>query len=447
MKLNRDKNVKIVIYILFFAAILYLHKNMIYISDDDIFRHYLEKMSLADCLKMTFFDSTGKFFTDTAGAILTSIPMWSWKIFDSAIYIIIVKLFMYLLVDEDNAVNLTIVCSVVIMYPFTYLGSAGYIVTSTNYVYTTVCILVAMVPLKTLVKVGRAPVWQCLLGIAATMYASNQEQAAVILISGLTLIIVGGMSKLTFWQNTDLKKCNKFAMLEWGFGIVIFLITMLSPAHIKRTASITGPFTVPGYADWTVGEKLYRGYTATVANIFFQPIALYGLLCFLLFVLSIYIVSKFTKIIAVFPLAIEILMLVGAFHSFIVIYDYACNLPDIKKCTDSIWNGLPIVLSIIVWVSIIIVLYNCFQDKRKAIGIISILLLGAGSREMMGFSATLFGSSYRTFTYMLYGIMAVCILLFQELWKKPLNKYVRVALLLFIWSTAMIACYESHCHI
>ena len=45
--------------------------------------------------------------------------------------------------------------------------------------------------------------------------------------------------------------------------------------------------------------------------------------------------------------------------------------------------------------------WNIFDDKWEAAGILWTLFIGAMSRIMMGFSATLFGSSFRTFMYQL----------------------------------------------
>lgn len=44
-----------------------------------------------------------------------------------------------------------------------------------------------------------------------------------------------------------------------------------------------------------------------------------------------------------------------------------------------------------------------------------LLILAAGSREMMGLSAILYASSFRTFTFFLYAIIACCLLILQEL--------------------------------
>ena len=43
------------------------------------------------------------------------------------------------------------------------------------------------------------------------------------------------------------------------------------------------------------------------------------------------------------------------------------------------------------------------------------MILGAGSRLMMGLSATIYASQQRTFTYLLFSLLAISLLLVQEM--------------------------------
>jgi hypothetical protein len=55
--------------------------------------------------------------------------------------------------------------------------------------------------------------------------------------------------------------------------------------------------------------------------------------------------------------------------------------------------------------------------------------VGLASRVMMGFSPTLFGSSFRTFTYLLLLMQVNCILIFKEILRKN-NKIASMVVLL-----------------
>ena len=52
-----------------------------------------------------------------------------------------------------------------------------------------------------------------------------------------------------------------------------------------------------------------------------------------------------------------------------------------------------------------------------------LLVLAAGTREMMGFTATIYASSYRTFTFFLYAVIICCLIILNELEEKIEDKH------------------------
>jgi len=52
-----------------------------------------------------------------------------------------------------------------------------------------------------------------------------------------------------------------------------------------------------------------------------------------------------------------------------------------------------------------------------------LLVLSAGTREMMGFTATIYASSYRTFTFFLYALIVCCLILLNELEEDEEHKH------------------------
>ncbi len=87
---------------------------------------------------------------------------------------------------------------------------------------------------------------------------------------------------------------------------------------------------------------------------------------------------------------------------------------------------------------ILLVICFLFENKWEAGGLIYVLLLGAGSRIIMGFSQTLFGSGFRTFIPQLIMISLVDgYLLLRILQTLPKNVW-KALLLAAIFVTACL---------
>ena len=88
--------------------------------------------------------------------------------------------------------------------------------------------------------------------------------------------------------------------------------------------------------------------------------------------------------------------------------------------------------------------WTIFDDKWEAAGILWTLFIGAMSRIMMGFSATLFGSSFRTFMYQLVLIGCVDLYILIRILGRIGNKAVKTGILAALTVTACISYYNNY---
>ena len=87
------------------------------------------------------------------------------------------------------------------------------------------------------------------------------------------------------------------------------------------------------------------------------------------------------------------------YNMFIRFYDYTVGLPELVPVTE---NPVSLILAIAIFILMILSVLSLYKTNRKlCIELMVLNILGFGSRFMMGFSATLFASSYRTFTLQL----------------------------------------------
>jgi|GEM_PF-3963843 len=346
--------------------------------------------------------------------------------------------------------RLLIICAMLLLFPQYYLRSAGYIMGSTNYLWPAAAIALALQPVLT----GRRRI----LGLIGALYAANQEQSGAVLI-GLLLVIslwqlqAGKLREqpvLLAGQGAEPEavktagrggqgaepdtvraagraesgavpeavqtawRARRYTWMALAAGVLMLLVTVLAPGHQNRTQGLTGPYTIPDYTDWTLFDKLAHGYTSTAANLFYSPLLLYALLTVLLFLLAAAAVHRRRGVsipamaIAAYPLVLEAYVVLNRFTKWRVFYDYSHGMPDLE-------SPVAIGLSVLALAAIFAVLLTGFRDRRR--GLLAALFLAAGlcSRIVMGFSPTLYGSSYRTFIFLVFALLVCCVLALDEL--------------------------------
>ena len=403
-----EKNKIALILVLFFIVMFIWHFNMNITSDDLVnIQNKLPQMTFFEIFNH-YFNVHGKIFTDVFGILLLKLPYILWKIFDSLIYVIIAFLITYIF-SEVSSINLLVTCALLLTYPRSYLDSAGYIMTTSNYLYPFLGILLAYIPLK---YNGKHRTIIIILAILSAAYACNQDQYAMALIGSLMLYYI----YLTL--NKDKNNIKHICLTELIISIIFYIGMFFIPGHLIRTFGTGhGRFSIPDYDNWTLWRKIYHGYSATAANIIYQRCNIYLIVIFIIFILAILSDSKLKKIIGTIPLIITILIKSIGYSKFLYYYDYCCGLPDLRFASD-IKGLITIAVSLIAIAALIaalILLIN--NNKMKWISIISVIIAW-GSRIMMGFSATLYGSSFRTFSLMLYSFMILAFILINEVREK-----------------------------
>lgn len=426
--------ITLLILLAFIVTQYILRIDMFIYSDDVVAREYMSKMSILEYIRYYFMTVNGKVFTDPLGAIMGQWPFNIWKITDTLIYAAAACLTAYIctgIVNKNGGGNcadvqscdypliLLITCLTVMCLPLSYLVSAGFILTSTNYVYTTVCIIVCMAAIRFLDCSYHKPAVKMpviLITCICVLYASNQEQSACVLGGILTgyLILIYALKK----------RIDKSAFMFLIVDAAGLLMLMLSPGHMNRSGGTTGTFSIPDYADWTLANKLTEGITSTAANIYFQPIHVFIILCMLLLLGSFILKRDIkTKTAAVLLTGFNIYEMLTGYSGFVRFHSFSWGLPD----TDA--SMMSYVLILAITGLIVFVIWHLFDSKAEAAALLWLLFIGAMSRIMMGFSSTLFGSSFRTFIYQIVLIGCVDIYIFARIYKVSNNKLIKILMI------------------
>ena len=94
----------------------------------------------------------------------------------------------------------------VLLYPFADMASAGWIATTTNYLWPLWGVLVIGMVLKQLRCGRKVPVWEVAAALLACAYAGSQEQAAVL------LLLLLGMEVLHYISEKRMKQPLLYAL-------------------------------------------------------------------------------------------------------------------------------------------------------------------------------------------------------------------------------------------
>ncbi len=397
------------VFIVFLIIIYRIHIPMEIVSDDAYnLEHGLNRSNVFEWIRDRFY-SNGKFLTDGAALLLYLIPFNAWKVLDTLVYGVILFMLWRLFTDR-SVVMLAICAGLEAAFPIFFLmRSAGYIATSANYVYAVAALLLGMAPLVRTIRREGVSVLLFVLSLMGIIFSSNQDQTAMIAIGGFLMTGILYFLKNKAHGKGLYRRVLAVSSVYFLISLAAYILMFLTPGHIARMKSTAEmEYYLPQFAGWSTGFKLYRGMATTFAWLFFSQPVLLRLFC--LELLAVCCIRK-TKAV-IFPILLTAVLFVVSMQDsshFVIVHEYAYYMPDLKPVqTDP--GGL--ILSIVLLALMILSVLALWRSDRDLCAWLVILnILGFGSRFMMGFSATLYASSFRTFTPQLFCFMICCILL------------------------------------
>lgn len=397
--LRNQRLQKLLIFAIFALLMLYAHLPLPFCGDDA----YLLPLVGVRSIPAHFaelFRYNGKIFTDFLAFLFYHLPYTVWKVWNVGVFVA-VALLMTRLFTDGSARGALWVCLCIGLFPLGYLGTAGYIATCTNYLYPLCGLLFIALQLKALCK-GAKP-WRQLFSLPVMAYVLNQDQAACILVGGLFLFLLyAAKTKIC-----DVRwAMGYFAVALFGYGVMFCL-----PGHLNRmTDTLEMELYLPDYVNWSLGKKLYHGYTSTVANVFFHHNTIPILLFALLFLVSLRDKRLLSRLAGLIPLLGFSGLTIFHKSRFLV---YHFDMPELRPLTEK--AGLcGFVFAAVCLICMVFTVLRCTRGHTRAT-LLGLMVLGGGSRVMMGFSATLYASQFRTFTYLFFCLLAMCLVLLQQL--------------------------------
>lgn len=408
-KINKAKLYNNIPYIVLTISLVIVHYFIFPWDNDGIhFFNATQAYGLLEFLKMRYSTWSSRVIIEGVLYIIVQWDGWIWKILNIFFIVLCAKMISYLFNSQNSKQLNWIICALVIMFPAELYKTAGWGATTMNYLWVLSMGLVSLIPIKKYIKREKLYSWEYLLLSLALIYASNQEQMAIILFSIYSFMIC---------YMIKYKTINKFIIVQWFiiFANIIFIISC--PGNKVRLNQEINSY-MPNFGEFSILQKSYNGIMSTI---------LYYLtnyeFIFFIFALTITIAiwikttNYFKRIISVIPFVITL------YFSFIQYFLKLLNgFQDFKeKVSNNIYlieekvnqsSLLDFIFCIGLILLIIYLLYIISSNKGRYILLLGILALGFGSRVMLGFSPTLYASSFRTTIFMSYSfIIAIIIIL------------------------------------
>ena len=235
------------IFLGFFLLFYVLHYFMRLISDDVHQKEIYVFDTIFQRISWIYSKGAGKILTDSFGGFLTTIPFSLWKLFDTLLWCCMIWLFTSIFFPTHQGIKrkqfYLLTGILLLCYPYRYLASAGYIMTSSNYIYPTFCILVCIYFILRPPFQGEKTIFVLIPATFFAAYAGSQEQSACVLL-GLLL----GVLALKLYRKEAFSKLLFAA--EFLACTVVFTIVLTSPG-LNNRVSVPTRFHVPNYETWS----------------------------------------------------------------------------------------------------------------------------------------------------------------------------------------------------
>ena len=281
------------------------------------------------------------------------------------------------------------------------MASAGWIATTTNYLWPLWGVLVIGMVLKQLRCGRKVPVWEAAAAFLACAYAGSQEQAAVL------LLLLLGMEVLHYISEKRMKQPLLYALC--GIDIISLIYIFSCPGNAIRSAQEMAG-RMPEFADFTFAEKLYMGL-ANVERIFIAELD--PVYCVVAAVLLLLVYRKTGDYRKTLLTGIPALLLFGqavvrVSHPF---FEKVFVLP--AQATSWNWGGamtyMPLIFLVLSVFGILYALWQLADGAWKHYLWTAFLLAGGFAMGVvMGFSPTIYASANRPYLYLYFVLIYVC---------------------------------------
>lgn len=418
-KLKKALKIEYLPFIILFCLLFIYFSSVDYTTGDYIFFKNATKFSeVFNWMIFRYNTWSSRNLIELVLVLLCKLPSQFWIISTSLIMILFDYMILKLFSKFTLKNSLLIVSLSIILLSFDF-SSAGFVATTTNYLFPGTIGLVAIYPIKKVLENKKISKFEYLLYSLCTLYAANQEQVACILVTTYLFFV--------FYLHKK-NKLRPIILSQLALSIISLIYILLCPGNSVRLIQESNTWN-PNYLQLSFFDKIDVAIT-NVIKYYFNPNIL--LLIFTALI-SLIIVKKYHKrlfsIISLIPFSTVLIF--GPLKNIFSFYfpriealSLIGNKTGILNIFYSITNSgvIIFVFGCLVLLSILFSLYLLFDSEDKSFLAMLIFLLGIGTKFMLGFSPTVLDSLERTTFFMLVSIIILIYMTLTEQYKKNISE-------------------------
>lgn len=408
----------------FFAVIQFIyHYMMREVPGSDamwFFRNQLDAYSLKDYLTIRYGTWSSRIIIE-AVLVYVARHITLWKIIDWFMWMLFAVSLSGIFGKTKNPAKTNwILVSLILIYPLNDLWSAGWIATTTNYIWPLALGTFAMMGIAKVFRGEKIKWWVYACYVLAALYAANAEQMCAVMLGIYALCILYLL--LTKKQG---KRWIVLVPFLFICGVELLFI-MTCPGNVARKNKEIADY-LQNYVMYNPVDKATLGLMDTVKHLLTS-----GNLLFLIFtVLMAFLVFQRTKgfverLVSIVPVAwtVALTFFADTFERHFTKVSSLIENNELVNGYNYVWgySYLPLVLYCLVLLCVLVCLALVAKSWEEFFGYFFLLGIGLASRVVMGFSPTLYVSGERTFLY-LYVTIIVAIVTMLEKNREELKQY------------------------
>lgn len=308
----------------------------------------------------------------------------------------------FLFANKDKVKFNWFICALFLIYPFMDMQTAGYVCTTTNYLWPAVFMLVAFIPVKKFFENKIISYWEYPLYAAALIIACNIEQGAGIIAGTYFLVI------LILLQRGSIKP---FAFIQFALALAVIVFILSAPGNANRMSRELAVW-FPDFFQIPFSDIANLAFSSATYHYLFKPNGLF----LIFYVLVILVTWQKTG-----SLKRWSVVSVPAFT--VIVFGYFC--PYGRNAMTKYGINDPLMLFLLFAASLCIAysVFSAFKDKEKGLLCLYVIFAGFCSRMVLMFSPTIWGSQTRTYTFMNFALIIASVMLFKELDESKFSKW------------------------
>lgn len=403
------------VILLISTIVLHILININFGDEVEYFSKVLNQMSMMEFLNMRYKEWSSRLIIEGVLVFILQFSTICWKLINIGVIMLLAYSISYLTVNTYKCECNYFICGSILIYPLIDMASAGWVATTTNYLWCLSLGLYTLISVKKTINNNKIYWYEYLFYISFLFYATNQEQMCVLLL--VTYLI----TNIYLIVN---RKFNLFILLEFIVCIFSLAFHLTTPGNKMRLYSEATTW-MPNFFTKSIIDKFYLGFTSTMsvlinsANFVFALFALVIFICvckkFLKKGKILYIIVSSIPFLSVCILGILNKIIRYIFpNNYISLYFEKIFIPKeitLLNCYN-ISTYIPFVFFVLILGFVIVSIYWIFENSIYTFIVLLTFIVGLACRVVLGFSPTLYVSAGRTYiyTYFMFIICSVYIL-------------------------------------